>query len=58
MMTNDYEEDELNREALIAIKECENEYLDLFDQDYLISTNLMDINDPRITIDEFLNLKR
>lgn len=58
MMTNDYEEDELNREALIAIKECENEYLDLFDQDYLISTNLMDINDSRITIDEFLNLKR
>lgn len=58
MMTNDYEEDELNREALIAIKECEDEYLDLFDQDYLTSTNLMGINDPEITIDEFLSLKK
>lgn len=55
MMTNDYEEDELNREALIAIKEDEDKYLKLFDQDYLSSVSLED-TDPELTIDEFFNL--
>lgn len=56
MMDAEYElDDELNKESLIALKDDEDKYLKLFDQDYLSSVSLED-TDPELTIDEFLNL--